>query len=248
MTLALRGALVTGVVAVLAAGGAVAPAFPAGAQPSVPSTFYGSASIDGASVPDGTPVRAYIDGKDCTQTGLGLRGTVRDGVTSAYVISVMHESMEPGCGRAGKTITFTVGGQPAGQEGRWKAGPEKLNLNAGSGRPAELPTPTATPPTPAAATPQAPAGSATNGGPGTAPTAPGQASPAGTPPLDNIPLPFPAKQEGAIPLPASTMTPAAQAADDNGGGGWLLIVVPAVLAVGVGTGAGVVLARRRGRS
>ena len=49
----------------------------AAAQPQLPSTVYGSASIDGKPVPDGTQVRGYIDGNDCTQAA-GLTGTVTD--------------------------------------------------------------------------------------------------------------------------------------------------------------------------
>jgi len=111
------------------------------AQPSVPATFYGTASIDGMAVADGTPVRAFIDGKDCTQ--LPAKGAVLDQGVSVYLVSVMHESQEPGCGRTGRTITFTVGGRAA-QEAEWKEGVRDLGLNAGTGSPLPLPPATAT--------------------------------------------------------------------------------------------------------
>ncbi|MEO9256207.1 MAG: hypothetical protein ABI305_11730, partial [Tepidiformaceae bacterium] len=116
----------------------------AAAQPSIPATFYGSASIDGQSVPDGTEVRGFVDGKDCTQPAPGgNRGTVRDGDASAYVITVVHDSQIEGCGKDGKTITFKVGDRDAAQTAPWKVGPLHLDLNAGSGQPIALPTPSA---------------------------------------------------------------------------------------------------------
>ncbi len=122
---------------------------PAWAQPQVPAVFYGTATIDGRPVPDGTEVRAYIDGKDCTQLGPSYRGTVTIGGVSAYSIAVLHESQEPGCGAPGKTVRFTIGGEPANETGRWEFGAQELNLNAGSGTPLPLPTATPTPvPTP----------------------------------------------------------------------------------------------------
>jgi len=123
------------------------------AQPQVPAVFYGTATVDGRPVPDGTEVRAYIDGKDCTQLGPTYRGTVTIGGVSAYSIAVLHEWQEPGCGAPGKIVRFTIGGEPANETGRWEFGAQELNLNAGSGPP--LPLPTATPtPTPTA-TPRA---------------------------------------------------------------------------------------------
>jgi hypothetical protein len=143
---------------------AVAAAFAAGwmalswqraaAQPQIPSTFFGTVVVDGRPPADGTEVRALIDGKDCTQTGPGFKGTGTDGGVSVYVATVMHESQEPGCGRDGKTITFTVGGRAAVQPGSWKVGAQNINLSVGQGPTVPLPTPTLTPtigPTQAAA-------------------------------------------------------------------------------------------------
>jgi hypothetical protein len=114
------------------------------AQPQIPSSFYGSVTIDGKPPPDGAEVRGLIDGIDCTQLGADYKGTVRIGNTAAYVIHVMHEVQKPGCGTTGKTVTFTIGGRPAAQTAQWKQGPQELNLNAGSGEPLQLPTSTPT--------------------------------------------------------------------------------------------------------
>ena len=122
------------------------------AQPQLPSAVYGSASIDGKPVPDGTQVRGYIDGNDCTQPS-GLRGTVTDGAASGYVINVMHETQRAGCGKDGKTITFTIDGRPAPQSVQWKIGIQRLDLNIGEGQPIALPTLT---PIPAGSSPIAP--------------------------------------------------------------------------------------------
>jgi hypothetical protein len=115
------------------------------AQPQVPATFFGTASIDGEPVPDGTHVRAFIDGKDCTQLGENYRTTIRNGPVAEYVVQVVHESQEPGCGQPGRAVTFTIAGFPAGQGATWQAGVQNLNLNAGAGDPQPLPTITPAP-------------------------------------------------------------------------------------------------------
>ncbi len=126
------------------AGLAIAMAPGAAAQPQVPSTFYGSAAIGGEPVPDGTEVRGYVAGLDCTQLGPSYRGSMTEGGVSVYIINVMHESQKAGCGTPGKTVTFTVGGRPAAPTAEWKQGPQQVNLNAGSGQAPELPTATPT--------------------------------------------------------------------------------------------------------
>ncbi|MCE7928262.1 MAG: hypothetical protein DYG91_07200 [Chloroflexi bacterium CFX7] len=132
--------------AAIAAGGACAFGFlqAAVAQPQVPATYYGTAAIDGKSVADGTEVRGYIDALDCTQPGPTYRGTITDGGVSVYLVNIVHESQKAGCGKPGKTVTFTVGGRPATQTAEWKQGPQQVNLNAGSGEAPALPTATPT--------------------------------------------------------------------------------------------------------
>ncbi|HEX6032133.1 MAG TPA: hypothetical protein VFY90_11950 [Tepidiformaceae bacterium] len=118
---------------------ALAPVVGASAQlpPHIPGTYYGSATIDGERPPSGTAVRAFIDGVDCTQPG--AMGTIDAEYAGAYVIDVMHETQQPGCGREGKRVTFTIGGREAGQSAEWSQGLQALNLNAGSGEPRPLP-------------------------------------------------------------------------------------------------------------
>ena len=151
---------------------------PSAAQvPDVPATFYGSATIDGGLPPVGSPVRGFVDGRDCTQPG--AMGTIAAGSVGAYVISVMHESQQPGCGREGAAITFTIAGREAGQSATWKRGPQELGLNAGTGAvqplPPGIPTPAAaqTAVTPGGAPTLVTAGGSTPRPPGVSPDEPG---------------------------------------------------------------------------
>lgn len=153
----------------------VSPAPPAQSQPMLPATFFGTATIDGQNVPDGTPVIAWIDGLDCTQADSAARGTVTEGGVSSYAVMVVHESQRPGCGAEGRDITFTIGGRQAHQSAPWQPGVHHLDLNAGEGEP--IPLPTATPTSAADAT--AAAATATE-------LARYTPLPAGTPPLDDL--------------------------------------------------------------
>lgn len=189
------------------------------AQPQLPSTVYGSASIDGRPVPDGTEVRGYIEGKDCTQTP-GLRGTVTEGGASAFVINVMHESQSAGCGKEGKLITFTINGRPAPQAAAWKVGIQRFDLNIGSGQPPPLPSFTPS-------LPGATAGAAT---PGAAPTGP--------PPTDDVTFNrTPAPSGRGAPPPQST------GLDDGAPAGVVILAALGILAAS-GAIAGFILSRR----
>ena len=114
------------------------------AQPQVPASFYGTVSVDGKPLPDGSDVQALIDGKDCTQPG--ARGALGQGSASVYVLSVMHESQAPGCGADGKIVTFRVSGRAAAQTATWRPGLQHLDLNAGTGAPLPLPPETSSTP------------------------------------------------------------------------------------------------------
>lgn len=212
------------------------------AQPQLPATFYGTASIDGAPVPDGTPVRALIDGKDCTQPGPAQRGTIRDGGVSAYVLTVMHESQEPGCGREGKTVTFTIGGWPATQVATWRSGaPQRLDLNAGAGQAPPLPTPTPAPPGSAETPPPATGttGETTPAGAGSTPAGSSPSAVAATP---VSPPP------GLSPLvTARPSPPLDRGAEGSGGSAWLPFLAAVVVLALAGAGAGFVLSRGQRR-
>jgi len=133
--------------------------------PMPPATFYGTATVNGHSVSDGTVVIALIDSKQC---GEGQRDTSHKGTWTAteaspeegieagdslYVIDVVSDSQVPGCGTDGATVTFLVGGKPAYEKGQWVAGRNPLNLTAGILPTAGQPTATAS----AGQTPTSPA-------------------------------------------------------------------------------------------
>jgi hypothetical protein len=205
----------------------------AAAQPQIPSTFYGTANIEGKTPPPDTDVRGFVDGVDCTQLGPGVRFIIENGV-GLYVVSVMHESQKPGCGKEGKTVTFTVGGEAAPQTAPWKAGPQEVNLNAGEGTP--LPLPTATPVTPGAPT-ATPAGGSTTAGP----SAGASPRPTGPLPTDDIQLtPVHAGTPGAV----TAVGRANRAGDSDGFPAWAIVVIVVAALGAAGAGGGYALSRR----
>ena len=117
------------------------------AVPPLPSTFYGTAKLDGANVPDGTLVTAWIGG---VQYGQGTTFTY--GGESWYNLDVRGDDVdEPGKdgGQEGDTVSFRIGANDAAQTGVWHSGTSALlNLTA-SGASTATPTATETPiPTP----------------------------------------------------------------------------------------------------
>lgn len=130
--------------ATIAALGWMTP-FEAEAQPSPPATFSGSATVDGKAPADGTTVRAFIEGHDCTQPGAA--GMVRQGTSALYRIEVLADSQMPGCGSEGRLVTFAVGGQPASENGTWRSVPQTLNLTASTATTTATATPPAAAPT-----------------------------------------------------------------------------------------------------
>jgi len=201
----------------------------ASAQPQVPATFFGSVTIDGKPPEDGTEVRGFVDGQDCTQLGPGYRGTIIDAGVGAYVINIVHESQKAGCGKEGKTVTFAIAGRPAVQTAKWQLGPQRIDLTIGPGTPVPLSTATPIPtagPTQVAATA----------------TEVAKSTPlmTGTPPTDDIKLPF---STGSARQPQSQ--PTSQASGGSGGFPVLLVVFLVVVALAAGGAiAGVALSRR----
>jgi hypothetical protein len=208
------------------------------AQPQIPATFYGAASVQGQTPAPDSEVRAFIGNLDCTQLAPGQRTFGIEGGVGVYVVTVVHESQKTGCGKEGKQVTFKVNGVEANQTAVWKTGPQQLDLNVGRGTPQQLPTPTPGPVgTPPAAATAAQAGSGT---PSTASA--GVTRPQGTPPVDPITL-----------TPASTIRPPGPApkppAPPETGSGSVagnpaLWVVLGVLVV-LGAGGGVLVSRKR---
>lgn len=204
------------------------------AQPSIPSSFYGSVTVDGQAAPDGTEVRALIDGVDCTQAAPGERPAIRQGSATAYVVHVVHESQRPGCGREGTAVSFTIGGRPAVQQGLWTAGPQQLDLSTGAGPVVPLSTSTPTTPDAAPSTP----------GAGTVSTPTALTRPTGTPPTDDVQLPGAASPAAGTSTPVLSDGPDEPGASD-GGPAWVVLAAVAGVVVAGGAVGGLVLARRR---
>ena len=83
------------------------------AQPSVPATFFGTVAVEGDPPPDGTEIRGYVGGIDCTQVDGDFTGTVVDDGVAQYSVTIVHETQRPGCGAEGREVTFTIAGEPA---------------------------------------------------------------------------------------------------------------------------------------
>jgi len=196
------------------------------AQPGVPATFFGSAAIEGAPVPSGTEVRAFVDGVDCTQSPAGERGTIMQDGVSAYSVLVVHESQRAGCGTSGATVTFTIDGRTANESGSWQAAAQQLDLNVGAGAPLALPSVSVSP---------APVGDIDRDA-----TATGEAR--FTPlPATTLPTDDPA-------IRAGTANAAVRPGDDEGGSGLVLPVAIGVIVLTLlGVAGGVVISRRRTR-
>ena len=112
------------------------------AQPSVPATYFGTVAVNGEPPPDGTEIRGFVSGVDCTQTDGAFTGTVVDDGVAQYSVTIVHETQRPGCGAEGREVTFTIAGQPANQSASWMAGTHRLDLGTGEEEPPPLPTPT----------------------------------------------------------------------------------------------------------
>jgi cell division septation protein DedD len=112
------------------------------AIPPLPSSFYGRVQVDADNVPDGTLVRALIDGQVCarehTQTYQGH---------SVYSLDVPGDDPDTPTrdgGREGDVIQFEIGGVLADQTGVWHSGTNvERDLSAESA--GSLATPQATP-------------------------------------------------------------------------------------------------------
>jgi len=88
--------------------------------PPLPSSFYGTVTLDGADVPAGTPVTAWVRGVQVAQAP--SRTTDGDAV---YVIDVPADdpaTTQIEGGREGQAVLFKVDGYAAGQLGTWRSG------------------------------------------------------------------------------------------------------------------------------
>jgi hypothetical protein len=88
--------------------------------PPLPSSFYGTVAVDGAGVPAGTRVSAWIHGVKYAEAPAFL---FED--QSFYALSVPADgpaTSEVEGGRPGDTIVFHIGGLKADQTGVWRGG------------------------------------------------------------------------------------------------------------------------------
>jgi len=104
----------------LVAGG-VMPTY-ADEPPPMPHQFYGTASLDGAPVQQGTLVEAFVDDVKQAETAVDAQG--RYGYDPIFRVS----------GTAGATVTFYVGGIEADEDATWESGKvQELNLTIHEG-------------------------------------------------------------------------------------------------------------------
>ena len=89
-------------------------ALPAAAQPQPPNRFFGAATLNGAAPPTGTPVTAFIGGRQC--------GTGQVRADGRYIVDVVSAGQTPGCGFEGATVAFEVAGVPAAQTATYRTG------------------------------------------------------------------------------------------------------------------------------
>jgi hypothetical protein len=99
---------------------------PASAVPPLPSSFYGTVKLNGANVPAGTVIHAYINGVEYAHaTVLTYLGD------TVYSIDVPGEDTDtPGTqgGVEGNTVAFSIGSIQVPQTGIWHTG-TNINLN-----------------------------------------------------------------------------------------------------------------------
>ena len=95
--------------------------------PEPPCRFYGTVTVDGAAVADGTVITAMIGGDQLTTA------TPAEGYsTSTYAIKIGVDTEYT----EGATVTFMIGDRAAAQTGTWaKGGNIEVNLTAGQAGP-----------------------------------------------------------------------------------------------------------------
>ena len=101
------------------------------APPPLPSSFYGTVEVDGANVPGGTIISAWIDGVQYAQGTTSFYAG--DSVYGIDVPGDHPDTPEKDGGVDGDTITFRIGDLGADQTGTWNGGSNvQLNLTAGT--------------------------------------------------------------------------------------------------------------------
>jgi hypothetical protein len=132
-----KGVLAAAVVAVISS---MLVASVSAQPPTPPNRFFGKATQGGAAAAAGTQVSAMVGTTVCGQT------TVK--ADSSYVLDVVSSGQTAGCGTEGASVSFTVGGNPAGSA-TWSSGKfTSLDLAGGAVQPTVAPPTTPQPVTP----------------------------------------------------------------------------------------------------
>lgn len=187
------------------------------AQPTPPNRFFGTATLNGATAPDGTTITARVGSNSCGT------GSVSGG---SYMVDVAAGSTTPGCASDGATVTFLVGTATATQTGTFQTGAfTPLNLTAGGAAQATATataaaTRTATPTATVAATATRTATATATATAARTATATATAAAAATPVRTATAVPTAAAQRPAGPAAtAAAQRPAAPAAAAPGAAG-----------------------------
>ena len=121
------------------------------AQFGPPATIFGLISDSAGEVPEGLEVHAYIGETLCSDSRAEyFAKTIHTGEGAArvavYVVHVVSDDQEEGCGTDGAEIRIQVGDRFADETGVWRRGPAQVDITFGSAAPAPIPTftPTAT--------------------------------------------------------------------------------------------------------
>jgi len=131
-----RDLRIVGVLLLILVGAGLADAAgtPVLAVPPLPSSFYGTVKVNGANVPEGTQVTAWVDGVRYAYTTV----LIYQGDT-VYALDVPGDEQETPetieGGVQGDVIVFRVGGVPADQIATWQTGTNvnlDLTLRAGT--------------------------------------------------------------------------------------------------------------------
>jgi hypothetical protein len=118
-------------ICILTIGVVLLPVHPVQAVPPLPSSFYGTAKLNGANVPDGTLVQASIGGKIITE--MQTQTYKGESIYSLDIPGDDSDTLDVEGGKDGDTIIFILGGIEANQTGVWKSGTlVSLDLSATS--------------------------------------------------------------------------------------------------------------------
>jgi len=122
-----RSLLVAGAAALAVASWSGGARVDAQSPPKPPHRFFGKASLNGALAPTGTRIDAYVGDTLCGS------GQTTNNASQNYVVDVANAAVTPGCGTAGSSVTFRIGGTAATPTGTYvEGGFQSLDISATS--------------------------------------------------------------------------------------------------------------------